>query len=135
MNPSIPRPKGAKSKINHLHTSAVQHGYITTKDQTRIFYSSEGTGLPLVFCYGLVCSSLHWTYQIDYFQKHYQSIWFDYRGHQNSDRPKNLNSLNVETIAADLKQLLDELEIDKAVFVGHSMGVNVILDFIQTSSR
>jgi pimeloyl-ACP methyl ester carboxylesterase len=97
-------------------------------DGTRLFYSVEGQGKPLIFCYGLVCSSLHWTYQIEHFSRGYQAVWFDYRGHQNSDMPEDLNSLTVPNIAHDLEILLDELGIGEAVFLGHSMGVNVVLD-------
>ena len=63
------------------------HGYIRSFDGTRLFYSIEGKGPPLIFCYGLVCSSLHWTYQIEYFRKNYQAIWFDYRGQHRSEEP------------------------------------------------
>lgn len=94
-----------------------------------MFYSVEGTGKPLVFCYGLVCSSLHWTYQIDYFRQSRQAVWFDYRGHQNSEVPEDLNSLTISNLADDMLALLDELKIPEAVFIGHSMGVNIVLEF------
>lgn len=123
------RKPGAKDR-GHAHgTRSVSHGYFKSFDGTKLFYSIEGKGKPLIFCYGLICSSLHWTYQIDYFRNHYQATWFDYRGHQNSDVPKNLNSLTIENIARDLAVLLDELNIKEAVLLGHSMGVNVVLEF------
>lgn len=107
----------------------VTHGYIKSFDGTKIFYSVEGKGPPLVFCYGLVCSSLHWTYQIEYFQQRYRTIWFDYRGHQNSETPKDLTSLTLPNMARDLGVLLDELGIQDAILLGHSMGVNTVLEF------
>ncbi len=131
----IVRPAGARKKSlqeqrrSPQEPSTATHGYIRSFDGTRLFYSIEGSGPPLIFCYGLVCSSLHWTYQIDYFRKNYQSIWIDYRGHHRSDAPKDLGTLNVETFARDIGAVLDELKIEKAVLLGHSMGVNVILDF------
>ena len=131
-SPLKPRPKGArriKSTPASKDRPEVRHGYFKTFDGTRIFYSVEGQGKPLVFCYGLVCSSLHWTYQIDYFRQNYQTIWFDYRGHQNSEIPADLNTLNIPTMAKDLEALLEELKIKDAVFLGHSMGVNVLLEF------
>ena len=132
--PLYPRPKGARKKsiVERDFVSPrppVSHGYVKSFDGTKLFYSLEGKGRPLVFCYGLVCSSLHWTYQIDYFQNNYQAIWFDYRGHQNSEVPKNLDSLTLENTARDLGIVLDELGIEDAVFLGHSMGVNVVLEF------
>ncbi|MEK7690416.1 MAG: alpha/beta hydrolase [Bdellovibrionota bacterium] len=137
MNPTSrqlrPRPTGArKTRVKNgsaAERPAVNHGYFRGYDGTKLFYSTEGKGRPLVFCYGLVCSSLHWTYQIEYFSRQYQTIWFDYRGHQNSDTPKDLKSLTLEGIADDLKILLDELKIPDAVILGHSMGVNVVLEF------
>src|SRR3954470_13068582 len=96
--PKIPRPRGARKKSfsNREFPDGrppVTHGFVKSFDGTKLFYSIEGKGKPLVFCYGLVCSSLHWTYQIEHFQQDYKAIWFDYRGHQNSEVPKNLDSL------------------------------------------
>jgi pimeloyl-ACP methyl ester carboxylesterase len=132
-HPLKPRPKGARKKsMASRERSGEQapatHGYFTSFDGTQLFYSIEGKGKPLIFCYGLVCTSLHWTYQIEHFQSSYQSIWFDYRGHQNSETPKDLNSLTVENFARDIRILCDELKIEDAVFLGHSMGVNVVLE-------
>ncbi len=132
--PKSPRPHGARKRslsdrMLDTERPPVTHGYVKSFDGTRLFYSVEGQGLPLVFCYGLVCSSLHWTYQIDYFQKNYKAVWFDYRGHQNSETPKNWESLTIENIARDLGTVLDELGLKEAVILGHSMGVNIVLEF------
>jgi pimeloyl-ACP methyl ester carboxylesterase len=128
--PKKPRPAGARKKHpNRADRPPVTHGFVRSFDGTKLFYSTEGVGRPLVFCYGLVCSSLHWTYQIDRFSEDYQAVWFDYRGHQNSETPKNMQSLTLETAARDLGVILDELKIEDAVFLGHSMGVNVVLEF------
>ncbi|MBY0470051.1 alpha/beta hydrolase [bacterium] len=141
--PAKPRPHGARKlslqerellRHNENHP-AVSHGYFNSYDGTRLFYSIEGTGKPLIFCYGLVCSSLHWTYQIEHFRRSYKTVWFDYRGHQNSDAPKDLNTLSVDCISRDLETLLDELKIEDAVFLGHSMGVNVLLDFYKRNPK
>ncbi len=129
--PKWPRPRGARAPFvaTREDHEGTRHGYLKSFDGTRIFYSKEGSGPPLIFCYGLVCSSLHWTYQIDYFRKNYSTIWFDYRGHQNSDTPEDMKSLTIPNIAADLGQVMDTLEIKDAVLLGHSMGVNIVLEF------
>ncbi len=130
------RPRGARAKSYAEQKTkrtgekpVVTHGYIKGFDGTKLFYSLEGQGKPLIFCYGLVCSSLHWTYQIEHFSKNYQAVWMDYRGHGNSDVPQDLRSLTVPNLARDLGILLDELGLKDAVFLGHSMGVNVVLEF------
>jgi non-heme chloroperoxidase len=136
--PKIPRPGGAR-RLRPKETAnpgnPPQNGYARAKDGTRLFYSIEGKGPPLVFCYGLVCSSLHWTYQIDRFKKDHQAIWFDYRGHQNSDVPEDFSTLTIGTLAEDLKTLFDEIGIDQAVLLGHSMGVNVVLEFFKQNRK
>lgn len=103
-------------------------GFIKSFDGTKIYYSVEGSGPPLLFCYGLVCSKLHWHYQIDHFKKTHTVIWTDYRGHHLSETPANKQSITIENIAKDVKAVLDEIQIKNVVALGHSMGVNVVLD-------
>src|SRR3712207_5900959 len=97
-----------------------QNGFFKTFDGTRLFYSVEGSGPPLVFCYGLVCSKLHWSYQMDYFRKNHTIIWFDYRGHHRSDNPESPDQLTIANIAHDLEFLFKELKLSKATLLGHS---------------
>jgi pimeloyl-ACP methyl ester carboxylesterase len=123
------RKKSLRDRLRAEESVDAKHGYFKSFDGTKLFYSVEGEGKPLIFCYGLVCSSLHWTYQIERFRKDYKTVWMDYRGHQNSEVPTDLTSLTLETLAKDLKLLLDELKIQEAVFLGHSMGVNIVLEF------
>lgn len=138
--PNKPRPLGARKKslCEKLQADDIppaSHGYVKSFDGTRLFYSIEGKGKPLVFCYGLICSSLHWTYQIEHFRRTHQAIWFDYRGHQNSELPKTMGSVTLENIARDLGIILDELGVKDAVLLGHSMGVNVVLEFYRQQPK
>jgi len=133
LTPQMPRPRGARRRNSEEHLQEPSekntfHGFVRSFDDTRIFYSIEGEGRPLIFCYGLVCSSLHWTYQIDHFRRTHKAIWSDYRGHQNSDTPRDPGTLTIENIARDLDLLLDELKVKDAVLLGHSMGVNIVLE-------
>ena len=128
-----PRTRGARSSFQQEPNLGggfpLTFGSVQSHDGTPIFYCSEGEGPPLVFCYGIACSSLHWTYQIDFFRKNYRCIWFDYRGHQHTPLPNDLESMTVESSAKDLKAVLDFLDVKDAVVLGHSMGVNVALEF------
>ncbi|MBU6375243.1 MAG: alpha/beta hydrolase [Bdellovibrionales bacterium] len=130
--PKKPRPTGARKLKGPAKISPsvnTRHGYAITHDNVQIFYSLEGSGEPLVFCYGLVCSSLHWTYQIDHFKNESQAIWFDYRGHHNSSVPKDLSSLTISNFARDLEVVFNTIGLKKAVLIGHSMGSSVALEF------
>ena len=128
-----PRTRGARSAFeeesNFSGDYPIRFGTVPGHDGTPIFYCVEGEGKPLVFSYGIACSSLHWTYQIDYFRQNYQCIWYDYRGHRRSPIPNNVESLNIDSCVKDLQCVLDFLEVKDATFLGHSMGVSVSLEF------
>lgn len=121
---------GSRHQDFRKKTSVLEsYGTVESQDGTEIFYAVEGEGPPLVFCYGLACSSLHWTYQIDYFREHYQCIWFDYRGHGRSETPKQLSSLTIKNLTEDLDAVIRTLDLPPACILGHSMGVNVVLQY------
>lgn len=108
-----------------------EHGYFRTRDGVRLFYSAEGPkdAPPLVFAYGLVCSKLQWKYQMEFFKATHRVIYMDYRGHGQSDRPDDPKTVTIESCARDLLDLFDELGVEKAPILGHSLGVNIVLDF------
>jgi pimeloyl-ACP methyl ester carboxylesterase len=127
-----PRVRGARPLFLETAQDAevqTRFGSVTADDGTPIFYCEEGSGPPLVFCYGIACSTLHWTYQIEYFRKHYRCIWFDYRGHRRTPIPLRIQSMSVESAARDLFTVLNHLDVGPAVFLGHSMGASVVLQF------
>lgn len=111
-------------------TSAPEQGYFRTRDGVRLYYEVEGprNAPVLLFCYGLVCSKLQWKYQMEEFKRTHRIVFMDYRGHGQSDRPEDPGSVTIENCARDLLELLDELSIPKAAVLGHSLGVNIILD-------
>ena len=82
----------------------------------------------MLFLYGLACSSLHWTYQLDWFSQSYRCLWMDYRGHHHSEMPNSLQSITIETLARDAIELLNRECQTPALILGHSMGVNVALE-------
>lgn len=87
----------------------------------------------ILFNYGLVCSNHHWLYQLPFFNdKEYNLIAHDYRGHYQSTGLERIENITFERITKDIKELLDTLGIKKVHQIGHSMGVNVSLDFTTT---
>ncbi len=127
-----PRTMGARSlflESQEREPVPVRFGTVKSFDGTPVFYCEEGEGPPLVFCYGIACSTLHWTYQIDHFRRNYRCIWFDYRGHRNTPIPEKPESMTIAASARDLECVLDSLGVEKADLLGHSMGVSVVLEF------
>ncbi len=103
--------------------------FLTADDGTQIWYGTAGQGPALVLCDGLACDGFIWPYLIDEFIDDYMLVRWHYRGHGLSDRPENPDTLNINQMARDLRAVLDALEIDRAVLAGHSMGVQVLLEY------
>lgn len=106
-----------------------QSAFLTASDGTRIWYGTLGKGPALVLCDGLACDGFIWPYIIDHFVEEFTIVRWHYRGHGSSDVPTDLDTVTMEQFCRDIDQLLDTLGIDEAIFAGHSMGVQVILNY------
>ena len=108
----------------------------SNKDE-KIFYSTnfspdefDPNKIVLVFNYGLVCNVAHWREQLPYFDsKGYQILTHDYRFHFGSSRDDDISECTFNNITLDMKNLLDHLNIERSIMIGHSMGVNITLEF------
>ena len=90
----------------------------------RIHYELEGEGLPLVLLHGL-SEDLEWWRDYGYVEslkKDYKLILIDARGHGASDKPHNSDAYKLELLVSDIVQVLNDLRINKAHFLGFSMG-------------
>lgn len=86
-----------------------------------IYYEDLGKGKPVVFIHGWPYSGAMWEYQITQLpQQGLRCITYDRRGFGNSDRP--FDGYDYNTLAGDLKSLLDELNLQDVTLVGFSMG-------------
>jgi pimeloyl-ACP methyl ester carboxylesterase len=115
----------------------MEQGYFRTRDGVRLYYSAEGPkgAPPLIFCYGLVCSKLQWKYQMDHFRNTHRVYYMDYRGHGQSARPDDASSVTIENLARDLLEFMDEVSIPSATVLGHSLGVNIVLDLYRIAPK
>lgn len=110
---------------------AKQAGHFATQDGTRLYYEIHGSGVPIVWIYGIACVMNHYHHQIAEFSADHRCVLFDLRGHHQSEVPKDLKTMTVATMAEDVIDLMDHLELKKAHLVGHSFGVPVLLEFSQ----
>ena len=110
-------------------------GFTNSYDGTRIYYRSEGKGFPLVISNGILCSTGYWVFLRPFFRNRCRVVTFDYRGHGRSELPRHPDNVTVGSFTQDLKAVMDELEIESAVLAGHSMGVQVILEFYRRYAK
>jgi pimeloyl-ACP methyl ester carboxylesterase len=106
-----------------------KRNFVKSFDGTIISYESCGEGLPLVFCNGVGCNNYVWRYLADHFRHTCRLIFWDYRGHGYSDEPPTPEDVGMEAIIRDLHAVIEDEQLDKAVFFGHSMGSQVILEY------
>lgn len=85
-----------------------------------IFYETYGEGDPVVLVAGLGSPMLSWETQIPIYSKNYKVIAFDNRGIGKSDITEV--GFTISDMADDVIGLLDHLGIEKATFIGKSMG-------------
>jgi pimeloyl-ACP methyl ester carboxylesterase len=104
---------------------------MTTSDGAPIWYEvrGEGDGVPVVFCDGLGCDGFIWRYLWEPLTANRRVLHFNYRGHGRSGVPTDDTRIGVEYLCDDLEQLMGELKLEAAVIFGHSMGVQVALEF------
>lgn len=86
-----------------------------------LYYEDWGSGRPLIFIHGWPSSHRMWDYQTTYFAaKGYRVIAHDRRGFGQSFKP--WEPYDYTTLAADLKLLIDELQLEDVTLIGFSMG-------------
>jgi non-heme chloroperoxidase len=103
--------------------------FITTKDNTQIYYKEWGTGQPIVFSHGWPLSGDAFEDQMYFLASHgYRCIAHDRRGHGRSSQPWQGNDM--DTYADDLAALTEKLDLQKAIHVGHSTGGGEVARYI-----
>lgn len=106
-----------------------QERFLKSFDGTDLYTSTLGSGTCLVLCDGLGCDGFVWRHLKRAFEDRCRIVHWNYRGHGLSAQPADPQALTVHDLCGDMKAVLDGLGVEKAVLLGHSMGVQVILEF------
>jgi pimeloyl-ACP methyl ester carboxylesterase len=93
----------------------------------RVAYREAGTGDALLLIHGMAGSSATWRGVLPLLSKRYRVVAPDLLGHGESAKPRGDYSLGA--FAAWLRDLLDELGINRATVVGQSLGGGVAMQF------
>src|ERR1700722_18537461 len=91
-----------------------------------LVYDDLGTGDVIVFIHGQPFNRSMWRDQIDEFSRTHRLIIPDLRGYGDSGITERIVLL--DEIALDIWNLLEELEIQSAIFVGLSMGGQIVFE-------
>lgn len=86
-----------------------------------LYYEDHGSGKPVVLIHGYPLSGASWEKQVPVLlDAGYRVITYDRRGFGKSSQPTE--GYNYDTFAADLRQLIETLELKDLALVGFSMG-------------
>lgn len=94
-------------------------------DGTPISYEVFGHGEPtLVFVHGWSCDARYWQQQVEYFAEAHRVVTVDLAGHGHSGQQRE--SYTMKAFGEDVKVVVEELDSESIILVGHSMGGAVI---------
>ena len=102
-----------------------QTKYFTSFDDTRIAYTDEGKGKPVLLIHGFINTRKNWDkseLKKDLLAKGYRVIVPDLRGNGESDKPQDEEAYAQDSEVLDLIFLMVELKISKYYAVGYSRG-------------
>ena len=105
--------------------------FITTRDGTRIYYKDWGPkdAQPIVFHHGWPLSSDDWDNQLMFFVQHgFRTIAHDRRGHGRSEQVSEGHDM--DHYAADVSDLVEQLDLKDAVHIGHSTGGGEVVRYV-----
>jgi 3-oxoadipate enol-lactonase len=94
-----------------------------------LYYTEHGTGVPAIFLHGFPFNHTIWEPLVPLLSSQARMILPDMRGFGQSPVTDDVYTMRLQ--ADDILRLMDRLEIEKAVLVGHSMGGYVSLAFAQ----
>lgn len=110
-------------------------GFVTVgkENSTNIdlYYEDLGSGQPVVLIHGYPLNGHSWERQTKaLLDAGYRVIAYDRRGFGQSSQPTTGH--DYDTYAADLKELLEQLELTEVILAGFSMGTGEVTRYIGT---
>lgn len=95
--------------------------YTTTRDGTRLRYDDWGDGRPVVLLGTAMMDHRMWEFQARFLAEHgLRCVSYDRRGCGDSDTP--WQGYDYDTLADDLADLLDHLDLRDVLLVGYAVG-------------
>ena len=96
----------------------------------KLFHQIYGSGEPLLILHGLFGTYENWGSQIKTLSEHFQVIAVDLRNH---GRSPHSDEISYPLMANDILSLMDELNLERAHILGHSMGGKVAMQLALTA--
>ncbi len=115
--------------------------FVTASDGAKLAYTVVGAGgphVPVLFMNGWTCPDAYWKgigpAVVD---AGHPTVFFDTRGHGQSGLPRvagrcprdiPIEDVSVRRVATDIIEIIEDAGLERAVLIGHSMGVQGIFE-------
>ena len=101
--------------------------------KNRIYYRKNDflKKQTIVFVHGASGGSSAWIPYEKKFEKKFNVLSFDIRGHGKSFRPKTFNEYAINHFSKDVHRVIKKEKIKDFILVGHSFGSMIVLDFVK----
>jgi pimeloyl-ACP methyl ester carboxylesterase len=108
--------------VSQLHSQTFTTPSI---DGIPITYEVHGKGdLTLIFVHGWSCDRSYWKGQLEPFSQRYKVVAIDLAGHGASGIERK--NYTIESFGADVATVINKLNLQHVILIGHSMGGDVI---------
>ena len=91
-----------------------------------LHFREQGKGTPVIILHGLFGSATNWQTMARHLSGQYRVVTPDLRNHGKSG---HADSMDYPEMAHDVLDLMDKLEFQSGVLIGHSMGGKVAMQF------
>ncbi|MCC6684055.1 MAG: alpha/beta fold hydrolase [Bacteroidia bacterium] len=98
----------------------------------KLHYNCYGDGFPLIILHGFLGTADNWHSLAQRFQSDFKVIAVDLRNH---GRSPHSDYHSIKLMADDLIELMDDLSLTQANFIGHSMGGKVLMHLCLTHAE
>jgi len=122
----MPEQTSDKSMSETPAVAGTGSATVVSSDGVTIHYDDKGAGSAvIVFVHGWNCDRSYWDAQRDHFAESYRVITVDLAGHGESG--DNREDFTMESFGADVAAVVEALDLNNVVLVGHSMGGPVVV--------
>ena len=99
------------------------------REGVKIYYEDAGEGPPVLLSHGYSATSQMWEAQVAALKSDYRVVTWDMRGHGRTDSPEDASAYSEDATVLDMRAILEECGISRAVVGGLSLGGYMSLGF------
>lgn len=117
-----------EKSIEKTKSGIARAEYLEVEPNVRLHLTDSGEGRPIILIHGWPLSDEMYEYQYnDLINSGFRAIGITLRGFGKSDKP--YGEYNYDVNVADIKKVLDHLDIKDAVLGGFSMGGSIAIRY------